>query len=107
MSTLEDFTIPILSFGELGFPMKCIELSVLTLAPSDLSITLILYLSLSMSFPLTRVEPAIPTVFGVKVLITLRLLVAYCFEKMLTLLTGCDGGLDLPWNGKERKRDQV
>ena len=33
MATLEDFTIPILSFGELGCPMKCMEFSVLTLAP--------------------------------------------------------------------------
>ena len=34
MSTLEDFTIPILSFGELGCPINSIELSVLTLGPS-------------------------------------------------------------------------
>ena len=97
MSTIEGFTITILSFGELGFLMKYMEFSVLNLAPSDLSITLNLYLSVSVSFPLTRVEPVIPTFFGSKVLITLRLLVADCFEKMLTLLTLYDGSPDLPW----------
>ena len=97
ISTLEDLTIPILSFDELGCLMKCIEFSVLTLVSSDLSITLILYLFLSKSFPLTRVEPVISTFFGVKILITLRLLVTDFFEKMLTLLTGYDNGLDLPW----------
>ena len=61
MAAEDDFTIPILSFGELGFLMKSIELSVLSLAPSDLSVALILYLSLSISFSLTRVKPAIPT----------------------------------------------
>ena len=97
MSTLEGFTILILSFGELGCPMKCIELSVLTLASSDLSITLDLCLSLSISFPLTRVEPAIPIFVGGEVLITWGLLVADCFDKMVLLLTGYDGGLNLPW----------
>ena len=87
MSTLEDFTIPILSFGELVCPINSIELSVLTLALSYLSITLILYLPLSISFPLTRVEPAIPTFFGGKVLITWRLLFADYFEKMVPLMT--------------------
>ena len=67
--------------------MKCIGLSVLSLAPSDLSISLILYLSVSISFSLTRMEPVIPTFVEVKVLITVRILVADCFEKMLTLLT--------------------
>ena len=52
---------------------------------SDLSITLILYLSLSISFSLTRMEPVIPTFFGGNVFITLRLLVADCFKKMLIL----------------------
>ena len=97
MSTLEGFTIFILSFGELVCPINRIELSVLSLAPSDLSSSLILYLSVSRSFSLTRMEPAIPTFVGVRVLITVRLLVANCFEKMLPLLTGNEGGLDLPW----------
>ena len=96
MSTLEDFKIPILFFGELCCPIKCIELSVLTLTPSYLSVTLILNLPLSISFPLTREEQAIPTFFGGKVLFIWRLLVADCFEKMLPLLTEYDGGLDLP-----------
>ena len=61
ISTLEDLTIPILSFDELGCLMKCIEFSVLTLVSSDLSITLILYLSFSISFSLTKMEPAILT----------------------------------------------
>ena len=62
-----------------------------------ISVILILYLSLSKSFSLTRMKPAIPIFFGGKVLITWRLLVADFFDRMLPLLTEYDDGLDLPW----------
>ena len=62
-----------------------------------ISVILILYLSLSKSFSLTRMKPAIPIFFGGKVLITWRLLVADCFEIMFPLLMGYDNDLDLPW----------